>query len=236
MTDPSDAPHPSSPGPKPGLALGGLTLTGPAALIVGLLLIALFVALVAWSRPSVGMWLAGGVWLGFVVFWSVTAGPRDPRRSEESRRSRALHQNLLNLGLLLLFVSIPGLRWRYGPPNPWHVPAGLGILAAATLLHVWARRHLGRNWSSQVMIKDDHQLVRTGPYHLVRHPIYTAILGLAIGTAMVSGRVVSLLGCAVIAFAYVRKLRIEERMLGETFGAAWEGYRKRSWALVPGVF
>jgi protein-S-isoprenylcysteine O-methyltransferase Ste14 len=96
--------------------------------------------------------------------------------------------------------------------------------------------HLGRNWSSEVQILSDHQLVRTGPYALVRHPIYTAILGLALGTAVVSGRVVSLLGASMFAYAYVRKLRIEEGALGETFGAAWDDYRKRSWALVPGVF
>jgi protein-S-isoprenylcysteine O-methyltransferase Ste14 len=95
---------------------------------------------------------------------------------------------------------------------------------------------LGRNWSSEVMIKADHQLIRTGPYRVVRHPIYTAILGLAIGTALISGRVVSLLGVLAFLLAYVRKLRIEERALGETFGAEWEDYRKHSWALVPGVY
>jgi protein-S-isoprenylcysteine O-methyltransferase Ste14 len=204
--------------------------------IVALLVVALLVALAVWSKPSIGMWLAGGGWLGFTVFWSLTAGQRGVSKSEVSIESRALHQNLLSLGLLLLFVSIPGLRWRYIPPNKWHVHVGLGIMAAATLLHVWARVHLGRNWSSEVMIKRDHQLVRTGPYRFVRHPIYTAILGLAIGTAVVSGRVVSLLGASVFAFAYLRKLRIEERALGETFGTAWQNYCESPWALVPWVF
>ena len=198
----------------------------------------MLLALAVWAKPSIGMWLAGGVWLGFIVFWNLTAGRRQriSRKSEESGQSRALHQNLLNLGLLLLFVPIPGLRWRYLSPNPWHVPAGLGIMAAATLLHIWARAHLGRNWSSEVMIQNGHELVRTGPYRIVRHPIYTAILGLAIGTAVVSGRGLSLLGALVFAFAYVRKLRIEEDALGEEFGTAWEDYRRRSWALVPLVF
>jgi hypothetical protein len=177
MTGTPDTPPRSSDRPAARLKIGTLTLGGPVLSIVSLLLLALLVALLVWSRPSIGMWLAGGVWLGFVVFWSRSAARRGPSRTEESPRSRATHQNLLNLGLLLLFVSSPGLRWRWIPPNPWHVPVGLGIMAAATLLHVWARAHLGRNWSSEVMIQSDHQLVRTGPYRLVRHPIYTAILG-----------------------------------------------------------
>jgi protein-S-isoprenylcysteine O-methyltransferase Ste14 len=224
-------------GGAPRLVLGSRTLTGPAASVIALLLTVTLLGLVVWAKPSIGMWLAGGIWLGFVVFWNLTARRRRaPAQSEESRQSRALHRNLLNLGLLLLFVSIPGLRWRYLPPNPWHVPVGLGIMAAATLLHIWARVHLGRNWSHEVMIRSDHELVRTGPYRLVRHPIYTAILGLAIGTAVVSGRGLSLLGALVFGFAYVRKLRIEEHVLGEAFGTAWQDYRKRSWALVPLVF
>ena len=236
MSQTPNPPAPPARSPGVGLKLGGLTLFGPAALVVGLVLLALFVTLVVWSRPSAGMLAAGGVWLGFLVFWSATAGRSGAARSQESKPSRALHQNLLNLGLLLLFVPVPGLRWRWLPPNSWHVPAGLALMAAATLFHVWARVHLGRNWSGEVRIKTDHQLVRTGPYRLVRHPVYTAILGLAFGTALVSARVISLLGALLFAFAYVRKLRIEEHALGETFGAEWEAYRRRSWALVPGLF
>jgi len=78
--------------------------------------------------------------------------------------------------------------------------------------------------------------VQRDPYRWIRHPIYTAILGLAIGTAMVSGRVVSLLGALVLAFAYVRKMRMEEHALGAEFGSAWDAYRRRSWALVPPLF
>jgi protein-S-isoprenylcysteine O-methyltransferase Ste14 len=236
MTEPPDAPPPSSPRRTVGIKLGSLTLTGPAAAAVGLLVLALIIALIVRSRPSLGMLLAGAIWLGFVVFWNLTAGRKGPGRSEESAGSRAVRQNLLTLSLLLLFVSIPGLGWRLIPPTQWHVPAGLAIMAAATLLHVWARVHLGRNWSSEVMIKTDHQLVRTGPYRFVRHPIYTAILGLAFGTAIVSGRLISMLGAAVFTYAYIRKLRIEERALGATFGSAWEDYRRRSWALVPWLY
>ncbi len=108
-------------------------------------------------------------------------------------------------------------------------------MAAATLFHIWARVHLGRNWTGQVTIKTDHQLVRSGPYRFIRHPIYTALVALALGTAIISARWLSLLGAAVFLVAYLRKLRIEETALSQTF-AEWEEYRKKSWALVPGLY
>src|SRR5262249_14073530 len=145
-------------------------------------------------------------------------------------------QNMTNIGLLLLFVSIPGMRWTFLPAGAWRVPAGLATMAAATLFHVWARVHLGRNWSSDVMIKSAHQLVRSGPYRFVRHPIYSAIFGLAFGTAIVSGRILSLIGVLLFVIAYVAKLRAEERALSATFGAEWDDYRRHSWALMPGLF
>jgi protein-S-isoprenylcysteine O-methyltransferase Ste14 len=223
---------------RPALAikLGSLTLSGPSATAAALIIVGLLVALIIWSKPSLGMWLSGGMWLAFIVFWSVTAQKRTGSRVEESTQSRATHQNLLNLGLLLLFLPIPGLRWRFLPQSPVLVPAGLAVQVAAALLHVWARRHLGRNWSSPVMIQADHRLVRSGPYALVRHPIYTAILGLAAGTAMVAGELHSLLGVAAIAVAYARKIRLEERFLGETYGVEWDSYKKASRALIPWLF
>jgi protein-S-isoprenylcysteine O-methyltransferase Ste14 len=236
VNSPETSAPPPSPRPSFGLAIGGLRLSGPVAVIVALLLVAAIVTLVVLSKPSLGMLAAAAIWIGFLVYWSSSAGRGTARKSQESAQSRALHQRLLNLGLLLLFVSIPGLRWPWLPPNSWHVWVGLGIMAAATLFHIWARRHLGRNWTTQVTILSDHQLVQSGPYRWIRHPIYTALVALAIGTAMVSGRVISLLGALMFAFAYVRKLRIEERALSAEFGVAWEEYRRRSWALLPPLF
>lgn len=222
-----------SPPSGPRLVLGPLRLSGAAALVVALAMLVVIVGLVVWSRPSPFMLIASAVWIGFLTYWSAAAWRHVEKRSEESAESRALHRNLLNLGLLLLFVSIPGLRWRFLPPSG---PVGLTVMAAATLLHVWARVHLGRNWTSEVAIQQDHQLVTSGPYRLVRHPVYTALIALALGTAIVSGRIVSLLGAAMIVVAYARKLRLEEKGLSSTFGARWDEYRRRSWALLPWIF
>ena len=219
-----------------GIQIGKLVLTGPAAVLVTVLLAAALVLLIVRAHPSTGMLLAGGIWAGFFTFWTLTGRPQGVAQRQESARSRGTHRILMNLGLLLLFIPIPRLLRSFLSPNSWHVPVGLGIMGLATLLHIWARLHLGRNWSSQVMIKVDHQLIRSGPYRLVRHPIYTAILGLALGTALVSARITSLLGAALITMAYVRKLRLEEQGLAEAFGEEWKAYRHASWRLIPPVY
>lgn len=101
---------------------------------------------------------------------------------------------------------------------------------------VWARRHLGRNWSAEVRIAVDHQLIRTGPYRFLRHPIYTAMLGMFLGTAIASGQYHALLALALLFLAYLRKTRLEEKILRQTFGAQYDAYRRDTWALVPLLF
>jgi len=100
-------------------------------------------------------------------------------------------------------------------------------------LAIWARRHLGRNWSGEVRIRDDHQLVQSGPYRLIRHPIYTAMFAMYTGTALVSGELHALLAIAVLAVAYWRKIRLEERALSAALGATYDSYRRGTWALIP---
>ena len=85
-------------------------------------------------------------------------------------------------------------------------------------------------------MKQDHELVRSGPYRTLRHPIYTGAIGMHVGTALISGRLQGLLAVALITLAYAREIRMEERILGEVFGVSFEEYRQESWALVPWVF
>ena len=177
------------------------------------------------------------LWIGFSVYWTVAGRNSAPAKTPESRASKWFHQIALNLALLLLLLPVPGL-------TGWFVPQGLHFLvavgaivqAAFVLLAVWARRHLGRNWSGEVRIGVDHELVRTGPYQFLRHPIYTGMLGMFLGTAISSGQYHALLGLAILVLAYLRKTRLEEQILQQTFGAEYEAYRRATWALVPLVF
>lgn len=215
--------------------VGSATLTGLPAAIMLVMILALFVGLIAYMKPSVPMLITGGLWITFIVYWSAAAKNSAAARSSESQRSRQIHEMLLYGGLLMLFLPLPGLGWRYLPPSPFNVPVGLAVQIASGLLAVWSRHHLGRNWSVKVRIAEDHQLVRTGPYRLIRHPIYTAMLGMSVGTAVVSGQLHALIGVAMLAIAYSRKIGMEERILGETFGPAYEDYRRDTWALIPWV-
>jgi protein-S-isoprenylcysteine O-methyltransferase Ste14 len=110
---------------------------------------------------------------------------------------------------------------------------GLAIQLACILLTVWARLHLGESWSSKVLVAPGQQLIDTGPYRKVRHPIYTGILGMFVGTAIVTGELHGLIAIVIMAVAYWRKIRVEERLLVSELRDTYEGYRRRTWALIP---
>jgi protein-S-isoprenylcysteine O-methyltransferase Ste14 len=174
-------------------------------------------------------------WSLFGCYWSAAAKNASPAKSSESRSSRRVHELLVNLALLLIIVPVPGLGQRFLLHASFVVWAGLGIQTASAALGIWARRHLGSNWSGEITIKVDHRLIRSGPYRFVRHPIYTAMLGMFFGTALVFGGLHAVLGFATVAFAYWRKIRLEEANLRTAFGPAYEAYRRGTWALVPGL-
>jgi len=176
------------------------------------------------------------LWLIFSIYWSIAAKKSAATSSAESTGSRQLHVILVNGALLLLVLTIPGLTYRFLPASNVLIAAGLSIQAAFILLAVWARVNLGRNWSGEVRIAKEHELVRTGPYRFVRHPIYTAILGMYCGTMLVSGEIHAPIALVIVTLAYWRKIRLEERALAETFGTDFDLYRRETPALIPGVY
>ena len=121
------------------------------------------------KNPTLFMSLC--VRLLFETYWTVAAKASSPAKSSESRKSRLVHVFLVNVAFILLYVPVPGLNQRLVPDASLVVGAGLIVQMAFTLLAVWARRQLGSNWSGEITIKVDHQLVHSGPYKRVRHPI-----------------------------------------------------------------
>lgn len=109
------------------------------------------------------------------------------------------------------------------------------ILAVAGFAFCWwARVHLGKLWSSNVARKADHRVIDTGPYAIVRHPIYTGIITAALAVAIAEGTVIAFAGVAVLATSFYIKARMEENLLGNELGpAAYDGYRARVPMLVP---
>jgi protein-S-isoprenylcysteine O-methyltransferase Ste14 len=182
------------------------------------------------------LWISAALWIVMMVYWNSATKKSAPVKSAESSASRARHQLLLNVALVLAFIRFPWTGARWLPASPLTPAIGLAIQASSMVLDVRAMRCLGRNWSGAVAIKVDHELIRTGPYRLVRHPIYAAMIGMYLGTAIVSGELHGLLAVVLCMIAYWRKTRMEERGLQVAFGRAYDDYRRASWALIPFVF
>jgi protein-S-isoprenylcysteine O-methyltransferase Ste14 len=170
------------------------------------------------------------------VLWFLPAifGKRTIQRQTSS--SRLLQIILVVTAYSLIFD--PKLDW--GPLSLRLVPSGLpatilgyGLLLAGMLFACWARVFLGGNWSASVTLKQDHTLVRSGPYSIVRHPIYTGLLTALLGTAIALGELRCFLGVVLAAIAWKIKSITEEAFMLQQFGEQYTRYRTQVKALVP---
>jgi protein-S-isoprenylcysteine O-methyltransferase Ste14 len=198
----------------------------------------LYATLVAATRRGFppGMLISIALFSILSLYWEAAAKNSSQTKSSESSRSRSFHVTLVTLSQILVMFPIPGLRARFLPRSTILVIAALLAELAFFALTVWARQTLGRHWSGAVTAKVDHELIRTGPYSVVRHPIYTGFLGVYFSMAFVSGEIHGLLGTALAVLAYWRKIRLEEKNLGGIFGSDFDGYRSHTWALIPGIW
>ena len=113
---------------------------------------------------------------------------------------------------------------------------GTILVGVGLMFSIWARRHLGMNWSATITLKEGHVLVRSGPYRWVRHPIYTGLLLALLGTALSRNDWCALLGFALVTAALVRKLSIEERWMLSAFEDEYRQYKAHVPALIPFLF
>jgi protein-S-isoprenylcysteine O-methyltransferase Ste14 len=182
-------------------------------------------------------YLVPGLWVAWLLYWRISAVGVKAARRLESPASRAAHLVPLALAATLLWInSIPGggvLFERFLPRSYASYWTGTALLALGLAFSVWARVYIGRNWSATVTIKEDHELIRSGPYALVRHPIYTGLLLAFIGTAIVRAEWRGVLAVLIVFAALWRKLRLEERWMSETFGEEYRRYREHTAALIP---
>jgi len=178
------------------------------------------------------------MWLTWMLYWWVASNNVKITVRRESVPSRLVHMVPLWFAMVLLWgphARVGVLNQRFLPLAAWTFWIGSVLTAAGLLFAVWARLHLGRNWSCTVTIKDGHELITSGPYALVRHPIYTGLLLALLGTALALGEWRGLLAVALAGGAFWFKLRIEERWMRQQFGAAYLAYAHRVRALVPFV-
>jgi protein-S-isoprenylcysteine O-methyltransferase Ste14 len=178
------------------------------------------------------------LWIAWMLYWWAAARNAKAIQRKESALSRAAHIVPFTIAAWLLAAGRVPIAFLNQPVVPRSVGlavAGAVVTAIGLAFTVWARVHLAGNWSATVTIKENHTLVRDGPYRYVRHPIYTGILLAIVGTGMVGNEWRGVLAVAIAVAALWRKLRLEEQWLTETFGEEYRRYRKEVRALIPFV-
>jgi protein-S-isoprenylcysteine O-methyltransferase Ste14 len=178
------------------------------------------------------------LWVAWFAYWMVAARNVKVTRRREGFATFLLNRIFVVIGALLLVVHRQPFHWlngRFVAPSMAMYWLGLVIVAAGLGFAVWARLHLGRNWSATVTIKEDHELIRSGPYGVVRHPIYTGLLLALLGTATAIGEWRGLIAFVLFAVGFVIKLKAEERFMRETFGEQYARYCAKVPALIPFV-
>jgi len=175
------------------------------------------------------------LWGVFTLVWVVAWLWSKRTQQRAPLTSRLLYSLPVALGAYLMVNdNLPRwVRWRLIQDTPSiHILAVL-LTAVGIGLAIWARFYLGDNWSGAVSIKVAHQLVRTGPYTWVRHPIYSGILVAVFGTSLLKGKVAGALATALFWLGFWIKSRMEERFMVTTFGDEYVKYRRQTGALVP---
>lgn len=181
-------------------------------------------------------WLIIALWGVWEAYWIGTAWTTKRATAKEPLLSRVL----IVIGIALSAVLLLAPFWFRGLVNEIIVPrndiayfTGLLVTVGGIGLAFWARSALGRNWSGRVTVKEDHELVTSGPYRWVRHPIYTGALLAFVGTTLAFGRLGGLVAIAIMLVVFLRKIGLEEKMLDRHFGERYAEYRRKTKALIP---
>ena len=180
-----------------------------------------------------------GGWFVLIAVW--LAGALTTKRSvrRHSGAARAIQTVLVLMAYFLIFdpdTGIGFLGWRFVAPSEVVEWTGAAIALAGLLFALWARIYIGRNWSSAVTVKEDHELIQSGPYTIVRHPIYTGLLLAIFGTALEVGKVRGVIGFILATIGWRLKSFVEEQLMSAQFGAEYAAYKSRVKALVPFIW
>ncbi len=181
-------------------------------------------------------------WLIFLLYWVISAVGVKKNVGQKGEWAKG---SLLRLAFAAAVVLLLAYRpafiggiFRHPVNNFFGVFLGvIGAVfcAAGTAFAIWARRHLGKNWSAYPTLKENHELITSGPYRFVRHPIYTGMLLALLGSALALG-LFWLIFFIFIGFIFVNRVFVEERLMVRQFPDKYPEYRKKTKALVPFVW
>ena len=178
-------------------------------------------------------------WVVFWMYWSFGAPRRRPSKRKVARTFTVLNTGLLYLGFLLILLgrSVPGsLRLLFVPPTIPMDVTGTMFTILGVAFAIWSRHALRTNWSGEVAITEGQQFIRSGPYAVVRHPIYAGMLLALFGTTLVSSTVGSLLGFVLAIVSLWQKASMEEQFLLVEFGEQYANYQREVKLLIPWIY
>lgn len=176
------------------------------------------------------------LWIAFALSWFVASLWTDRTEKSAGLTTEAPYRITMLAGTVLFLIPAHSY---YGWMRLWQVSAVeawvcVGLMIAGFAFSWWARVHIGRLWSGPITKKADHRIVESGPYALVRHPIYTGLLVAILATMVAKGTLPGIAGAALITAGIYMKARLEERFLRAELGeAAYEAYSRRVPMLVP---
>jgi protein-S-isoprenylcysteine O-methyltransferase Ste14 len=176
-------------------------------------------------------------WWAWIAYWLLAALFAAKTKQAEGVLLRLAHIVPLYFGFFLIFHDrdyslIHGRMYH----NNGMSYIGNLLTVEGLLFTVWARVHLGKYWSGIITLKEGHRLIRTGPYQIVRHPIYTGILLGALGSALIAATGDAFVGLALMTVTLAMKARREEALLTGEFGDEYRQFRREVRALVPLVY
>jgi len=178
-----------------------------------------------------------GCWVTFIACWIISARRVKAIAEKQSLGSALIHR--IPLGLSFFLMAGRHLPSPFNEPvsshGDWAGVAGDLICVLGLFVALWARGTLAGNWSSDVTFKQGHELIRRGPYRFARHPIYTGLLMMCLGTAVEIGRLRGWLALPLMAIAFWIKLTQEDRLLVRHFPDEYPAYQKQVKAIVPFV-
>jgi protein-S-isoprenylcysteine O-methyltransferase Ste14 len=171
-------------------------------------------------------------WAAFWIYWLVAAFSMKRGHVAWSRELRI--RAVIVVGAILL-IRVGPFRHDSLNSDPWRIGLGIFLFALGLGFAIWARLHIGRNWGTPMSKKDEPELVTSGPYRLVRHPIYSGMLVAGVGTAVaLSWEWFVAVALAGVYFIY--SATVEERYLTEQFPDAYPMYRHSTKMLLPLIF
>ena len=179
------------------------------------------------------------LWLSIFVLWAITGITAKRTVQSRSEGPSRIAVWIVWIAWWLLLTHGFGsamLSIRFVPKATSSSYIGLVIAVAGLALAVWARFQIGRNWSGLIEVKEGHRLVHSGPYAIVRHPIYSGFMFATLGTAIAFGEISGLIAFVMILVAWGYKSRLEESAMIEHFGAEYEAYRCKVKGLIPFVW